>query len=165
MSATVDGKDFRNHFKYNKKSIVTGILTQFGIMPILGFLVVIAFFNAGYTQIMGLSPLVITASPGGSYSNWWCSLFNADLALSVAVTSISSIMSVALLPANLLLYSWLAYDVTISSTSDVSIVDHLDFGAIFITLGVVLAAIICGLAAGFKFDNPSFHRRINRFGS
>ncbi|KAL3904039.1 MAG: hypothetical protein SGARI_005108 [Bacillariaceae sp.] len=134
-------------------------------MPILGFLVAIAFYDTGYTKIMGLSLLVITASPGGSYSNWWCSLFNADLALSVAVTSISSILSVALLPANLLLYSWLAYDVILGSASDVDVVDHLDFGAIFISLGVVLAAILSGLAAGHKFDNATFHRRANRFGS
>ena len=165
ISATIDGKDFRNHFRNNKRGIITGVVSQFGIMPLLGFLSSIAFYNAGYTQIMGLSLMVITASPGGSYSNWWCSLFNADLALSVAVTSISSILSVALLPANLLLYSWLAYDVILGGASHMDVVDHLDFGAIFISLGVVLAAILSGLATGHKFDNVTFHRRANRLGS
>jgi len=50
----------------------------------------------------GITLIVVTSSPGGSYSNWWCSLFNASLALSVTMTAISTILSVVMLPANLL---------------------------------------------------------------
>ena len=46
---------------------------------------------------------------GGSYSNLWCSLFNADLALSVAMTTVSTIMSLVMLPLNLLIYINLTY--------------------------------------------------------
>ena len=98
------------------------------------------------------------------FANRWCSLFNADLALSVAVTSISSILSVALLPANLFLYGWLAYNVILGKPN-VNIVSSLDFSAIFISLAVVLGAIISGLSAGYLYDNYTFHRRANRFGS
>jgi predicted Na+-dependent transporter len=48
--------------------------------------------------------LLTTSSPGGSYSNWWCFIFNADLALSVAMTTVSSIASVVMLPLNLTIY-------------------------------------------------------------
>ena len=34
-------------------------------------------------QVYGITLLIVASSPGGSYSNLWCSLFNADLALSV----------------------------------------------------------------------------------
>jgi len=29
-------------------------------------------------------PVGVAALPGGSYSNWWCSIFNSDLPLSMA---------------------------------------------------------------------------------
>ena len=46
---------------------------------------------------------------GGSFSNWWCSVFNVDLALSVALTTISTACSVFMLPLNLFVYARLAY--------------------------------------------------------
>ena len=87
LSATVHLKDLRHQIT-NKLAIGTGIVMQILIMPLLGFVTVLMFTNVGFTQAMGVSLLVVTASPGGSYSNWWCSLFNASLALSVGVRSV-----------------------------------------------------------------------------
>ena len=60
-----------------------------------------ADFNVGIEAVI---LLLTTSSPGGSYSNWWCFIFNADLALSVAMTTVSSIASVFMLPINLAIY-------------------------------------------------------------
>jgi hypothetical protein len=87
----------------------------------------------------------------------------ADLALSVAMTTVSSILSIGLLPANLFLYTYLAYGVTDSSQE--SVVQALDFGTLFITLGIVMGAISLGLYAGYIWDYPRFHTYANRFGS
>jgi hypothetical protein len=57
----------------------------------------------------GITLLILCSSPGGSYSNWWCSLFNADLALSVAMTTCSTFAAMLMLPINTLLYVKLAY--------------------------------------------------------
>ncbi|CAB9501753.1 Ileal sodium/bile acid cotransporter [Seminavis robusta] len=158
LSATVDIRNLRRQLN-NKFAIGTGVAMQFVIMPFLGFLVVLSLQNYGLTQAMGITLLVVTSSPGGSYSNWFCSTFNADLALSVTMTSISSLLSAGLLPANLLLYTYLAY------ASNDGIVQSLDFKAIFITLAVVMAAIFSGLAAGYRYDTQSFHVNANRLGS
>jgi hypothetical protein len=88
----------------------------------------------------------------------------ADLALSVAMTTVSSILSIGLLPANLFLYTYLAYGVT-GDDSQESVVQALDFGALFITLGIVMGAISSGLYAGYVWDYPKFHVWANRFGS
>jgi predicted Na+-dependent transporter len=85
LSATVETKSLRQHFLHNKRAIATGMGMQFLIMPLLGYLAVTVCGPYGLTEAMGITLLVLTSSPGGSYSNWWCSLFNADLALSVAV--------------------------------------------------------------------------------
>jgi predicted Na+-dependent transporter len=78
MAATVEIECLRAQLG-NVRAIVTGLLLQFVVMPFLGFIVVHAL-RLDYE--VGLILLVITSSPGGSYSNWFCSLFNGDLALS-----------------------------------------------------------------------------------
>lgn len=141
---------------------------QFLIMPFLGFSAVVMLKNSGFTEAMGLSLLVVTSSPGGSYSNWWCSVFNAELALSVAMTSVSSILSLGLLPANLFFYSWLAYSVVLKpdeGDEEADVIGALDFNAIFISLVVVLSAIVLGLSVGYRWDNATFRKRANSFGS
>lgn len=52
-----------------------GVFLQFVVLPICGFLVV-KFIELD--RATGISILVVTSSPGGSYSNWWCSMFNGE---------------------------------------------------------------------------------------
>ena len=59
--------------------------------------------------MIGLMLLIVCSSPGGSYSNLLCSIFNVDLALSISMTTASSILSILFLPMNLLIYSYLAF--------------------------------------------------------
>lgn len=114
MSATVDVKCMKAQMN-NRKAIMAGILCQFIVLPLLGFLVVNML---DLDHDMGITLLVVTSSPGGSYSNWWCSVFNADLALSVTMTAISTILSIAILPLNLLLYTKYSYDDDVISKLD-----------------------------------------------
>lgn len=160
LSATVNVKHLRQQLT-NKFAIACGVAMQFFIMPLLGFLAVIALKHNGLTTSMGVALLVVTSSPGGSYSNWWCSTFNADLALSVAMTTVSSVLSIGMLPANLMLYSFLAY----GHDEEESIVEALDFSALFLSLGVVLSAIVTGLLVGYRYDYKVFHMWANRLGS
>lgn len=71
-----------------------------------------------------------------------------------------------MLPANLFIYSWLAYSVLdAGSGEDVNVIENLDFTGIFITLAVVLVGIVVGLWVGYKNDDAIFKQRINQFGS
>ena len=66
MSATVDIRQLRKQLR-NRNALLTGITLQFIILPFLGFVVVkILQLDAP----MGITLLVVTSSPGGSYSNW-----------------------------------------------------------------------------------------------
>lgn len=166
LTATVRLQDIKEQLT-NKMALFTGVAMQFLFMPFLGFAAV-TMFQGGLTNAMGISLLVVTCSPGGSYSNWWCNLFNAELALSVAMTSVSSILSLGFLPANLFFYYWLAYTVILEpdgGEDDIDVVGAIDFSGIFISLGVVLSAIILGLFAGSQFASPRFHENANHFGS
>jgi predicted Na+-dependent transporter len=66
MSATVDIHCMLAQIK-NIKAIMMGIFLQFVILPLCGFLVV-RFMELD--RATGISILVVTSSPGGSYSNW-----------------------------------------------------------------------------------------------
>ena len=97
--------------------------------------------------------LLTTSSPGGSYSNWWCFLFNADLALSVAMTTVSSIASVVMLPLNLAIY--------LNATNSEGI--DIEYGPLSIAVAVVVIGIAAGLAASAKFPTQRhiFHSAAN----
>lgn len=66
MSATVDIHMLVAQLR-NAKAIFMGVFLQFIILPLCGFLVV-KFFEL--EQSAGITLLVVTSSPGGSYSNW-----------------------------------------------------------------------------------------------
>jgi predicted Na+-dependent transporter len=66
MSATVDIKALVAQMK-NRKAILTGCFLQFVVLPLLGFTVV---KTLQLNETMGITLLVVTSSPGGSYSNW-----------------------------------------------------------------------------------------------
>ena len=66
MSATVDMKQMKKQIR-NRRAILTAIGMQFVVLPLIGFLVVY-FSHVDFT--IGVTLLVITTSPGGSYSNW-----------------------------------------------------------------------------------------------
>jgi predicted Na+-dependent transporter len=66
MSATVDIRLLSAQLR-NTKAIIMGIFLQFGVLPLCGFLVV-RFFEL--ERSVGITLLVVTCSPGGSYSNW-----------------------------------------------------------------------------------------------
>jgi predicted Na+-dependent transporter len=78
MSASVDF-DALQHQLHNQKAILTGLALQFLVMPFLGFTVVRVM---QLPHEVSLILLVLCSSPGGSFSNFFCSLFNGDLALS-----------------------------------------------------------------------------------
>lgn len=67
MSATVEISSVRTQIR-NYRAILTGMLCQFHVLPLLGFLVV---RGMQLNHSVGLTLLVVTSSPGGSYSNWY----------------------------------------------------------------------------------------------
>ncbi len=76
-------------------------------------------------------------------------MFNADLALSVTMTAISTIISCAALPANLLLYSRFSYED--------EVVSLLDWNSLFTALIIVIGAIALGLFCSAKIHSHRFN--------
>jgi len=162
MSATVDVKHLRQQLN-NKVAIMTGCGTQYVIMPLMGFLTVITL-KSYLTEPMKISLLIVASSPGGSYSNWWCSMFNADLALSVTMTAISTAMSMFMLPLNLLLYVNAAFGFG-SKDGETSILQNIGWASLFTSVAIVILAVGLGLCASIKISSHRFNVFANRLGS
>ena len=165
LSATVDIQKLRHQIR-NKFALAIGVGTPFVIMPLLGFAAVKWLNGHGLTEPMAISLLIVTASPGGSYSNWWCSMFNADLALSVTMTAISTIISTVMLPLNLFLYANAAFDTGSDKEGEGSTILHtVEWPALFVSLAIVILAIGLGLFTSVKISSPRFNKLANKCGS
>jgi sodium/bile acid cotransporter 2 len=152
LAATVETSNFRSKFD-EKRGIACGVCCQFFIVPFLGFVSTQLF---DLQPVYGITLLVLCSSPGGSYSNWWCSIFNADLALSVAMTTCSTFLSVAMLPLNTMFYVHLAYGRANQPGPE------LNWGSLAFSLLLVNGSIGAGIGAGQRW--PQHRARFNGVG-
>lgn len=83
-------------------SCIIGLGCQFIILPALGFGLCVGLQLPPY-QSLGV--LILTCSPGGAFSNFFTYWTDGDLALSIMMTAISSILAFGAMPLNLWLYT------------------------------------------------------------
>ena len=92
-----------------------------------------------------------THTHGCAYSS------STDLALSVTMTGISTILAIIMLPINLAIYAPLALN-----DNEVNVMEMLDFGTLLTSIVVVFSAIGMGIMFSVKIDNHNFHIFANR---
>lgn len=149
LSATVDFKLFKSKFEA-KRGIAVGVFCQFFVMPFLGFSAA-KLFNL--PSKLGIALMVMTSSPGGAFSGLWCSIFNADLALSVAMTTCSTICSIFMLPLNLYVYVNTLYGTNVV----------VPWATLAINIAVAIGATVIGLFIGAKL--PLYRDKFNTLGN
>ena len=81
----------------NPKPVIAGILAQMLLLPILGIIVGLYLFEFSSPYI-GAGFVILALSPGGSTSNLFTLLAKGDLALSVSLTAIGSVITPFWLP-------------------------------------------------------------------
>lgn len=101
MGLTLDPHDFKIVFT-RPKDIIIGSLAQFTIMPITAFLLT-RFFHLSDELAIGV--ILVGCCPGGTASNVMTYLAKGDLALSVGMTTVSTILAPILTPILTLLYA------------------------------------------------------------
>lgn len=92
LSLTMD--DFRRIF-VAPKAILIGLFAQLLLLPVAGFLIVSAF---GLKGALAVGLMILAACPGGPTSNLVSHLAKGDLALSISLTAISSVITVVTIP-------------------------------------------------------------------
>jgi BASS family bile acid:Na+ symporter len=104
MGASLTWRDFLIAFR-KPKGVIVGLICQYGIMPFLGF---------ALAMILGLPPaiavglILMGCMPGGTTSNIFTYFSKGVLALSIMMTSVSTLVALIMVPATLAFYSGLA---------------------------------------------------------
>lgn len=94
MGTTVSADDFAEVFK-SPKSVIIGLVCQFLIMPTLGFALAHTF---DFPAEIAAGILLIGCSPSGLASNVMCMIAKANVALSVTITTLATLLSPFLTP-------------------------------------------------------------------
>ncbi|WP_026775669.1 bile acid:sodium symporter family protein [Polaribacter sp. Hel_I_88] len=94
MGMTLIPDDFKRIFKY-PKAIFIGLTNQLILLPIVGFLLAIAF---DLNPIMAVGLMILASCPGGPTSNLITQVCKGNIALSVTLTAFASFISILLIP-------------------------------------------------------------------
>lgn len=101
MGASLTPRDFYLALR-RPYGLVIGVISQYGIMPLLGFC--LALFLA-VPETIAIGILIMACMPGGTTSNIFTYFSKGNLALSVLMTVTSTVTGVILIPLILLLYA------------------------------------------------------------
>ena len=85
------------------KSIITGICLQWIGLPLVTFIIILAF-NSFLTPMVCLGMLLVASCPGGNISNFMSSLSKSNVELSVSMTAVSTIAAPVVTPLNFWLW-------------------------------------------------------------
>lgn len=101
MGASLTPRDFYLALR-RPYGLAIGVISQYGIMPLLGF--TLALFLA-VPETIAIGILIMACMPGGTTSNIFTYFSKGNLALSVLMTVTSTVTGVILIPLILLLYA------------------------------------------------------------
>ncbi|MCQ9327549.1 MULTISPECIES: bile acid:sodium symporter family protein [Neisseria] len=134
MGLTLSPADFKILGRH-PKAVLVGVAAQFVIMPLTAYALAVGF---NLPPEIAVGVILVGACPGGTASNVMTYLARGNVALSVAVTSISTLLAPVLTPAvfYLLANQWL----------------DISAGAMFGSIAkMVLLPIVLGVAAHLLF--------------
>ena len=124
------------------KDILVGLSSQIIILPIIAFILILFFPSLPPELAVGV--MLISAVPGGATSNMFTSLAKGDVALSISLTAITSLICVITIP----LIAINSYDYFMGSSKEVSILDKsLELFAI------VTIPTLIGMVVNFYFNS------------
>lgn len=86
--------DFKRIVNY-PKAVFVGLISQIVVLPFIGYLIA-TYLNLSPTIAIGI--MLLAACPGGATSNLLTHLAKGDLALSVTLTAISSLLAIVTIP-------------------------------------------------------------------
>jgi len=134
MGLTLTPKDFANVSK-NFKAVSVGVILQFTIMPIVA-LTIATLLNFDANLTVGL--VLVGAVAGGTSSNVMCFLAKGDVALSISMTAISTLLGVIFTPLLVEIFAGKAIDIPVAGM----IVSLIKIVLVPVVLGVLLNTIL-----------------------
>ncbi|XP_040340052.1 sodium/bile acid cotransporter 4 [Herpailurus yagouaroundi] len=140
LGCTVDVNHFGEHVRRPVGALLAA-LCQFGLLPLLAFLLALAF---SLNEVAAVAVLLCGCCPGGNLSNLMSLLVDGDMNLSIIMTISSTLLALVLMPLCLWIYSraWI----------DTPLVQLLPLGAVTLTLCSTLLPIGLGVFIRYKYN-------------
>ncbi len=133
MGATLSLGDFK-HIVRHPKSVIVGVFAQFLIMPLVAYVLVKAF---QLPPDIAIGVILVGACPGGTASNVITYLARGNTALSVACTSVATLLAPILTPA--IVYFLASEWIEVSASA--MVVSVLQMVLLPVALGVIVRAL------------------------
>ena len=149
------GQDFLRVIKQPKDFIV-GLICQLILLPIIAF-ILIKIFNTPLELALGV--MIIAAAPGGVTSNVLTKFANGDVALSVSLTAIISLISIISVPFIVFMSADLLEISNISK--EISMIGISMKMFLVVTLPVLLGMVIRKFATNFITSKTQMIQRIS----
>jgi BASS family bile acid:Na+ symporter len=135
MGMTLIPRDFTRIIK-DPKAIVIGLTNQLIFLPLIGFFLAITF---SLSPVMAMGLMILATCPGGPTSNLIVQICKGNIALSVTLTAIASVISVLTIPF-ILSYALDYFGSGTNVTIKIPIVD-----TIFQIMGITVIPISVGM--------------------
>ncbi|REE00571.1 bile acid:sodium symporter family protein [Marinoscillum furvescens] len=133
---------------------LVGVISQFLVLPFLTFLLV---YIIEPHPSFALGMMMVAACPGGNISNFFSSMAKGNIALSVSLTAISSILAIFMTPINLSFWASM-YEPTNALLREVS----LSFSDVLKTIVIILGIpLVLGMSVRQKF--PAFAQKLQPY--
>lgn len=152
VSLGIKWESFRDIF-LNPRKIIIGLSSQFLVLPAVTFIAV--WLLGDYiTPSVAFGMLLVASCPGGNVSNFISSVAKANVALSVSLTAVGTVLAVIFTPLNFAFWGGLY-----STTSPLLRPIHIDPFEMFQTVVILLGIPV---AAGIIFSQklPAITRKI-----
>ena len=149
------GQDFLRVIKQPKDFII-GLICQLILLPIIAF-ILIKIFNTPIELALGV--MIIAAAPGGVTSNVLTKFANGDVALSVSLTAVISLISIISVPFIIFKSADLLQIANISK--EISIIGISMKMFLVVTLPVLLGMLIRKFATYFIDSKRQLIQRIS----
>lgn len=143
MGMTISTNDFKEVFK-SPKSVIIGVILQYTVMPVTAYLIA---KGLNLSPDIALGVILVGCCPGGTASNVISYLAKANTALSVSITTLSTLLAPIVTPSLIFLFAreWL----------------QVSFMEMFISVvQVVLIPIILGVIVQ-KFFRPVAEKSVD----
>jgi len=101
MGTTIVIDDFKMVWREKKRGFVIGLLSQYGFMPLISYALCFAF---GFSNTAAIGVMLCGMMPGGSTSNLFTYWAKGNIALSMAMSAVSTIFACFMIPLLYLIF-------------------------------------------------------------
>lgn len=146
--------DFKRLIIYPKVFFV-GLICQILILPIVAYLLIIIY---GLQPELSLGVMIIAAAPGGVTSNVLTKFANGDVALSISLTAVTSLICIITVP--LIVFNFATLLSINNFVKDISIISISLKMVVVVTLPVIIGMLVRKFAKNFVIKNISIIEKI-----